>query len=347
VIILLNIGVLVFVAGGAWWLTGIDKTAGGESKRSRYFSRALRCLVILFLAAGFLWFIEQPNLGLGGIPFLLILPVSIALVLRSSVSELFAHGFLQLLDPALHDDRELDLKRAQRYQDSIAHLIHHGKHAEAVRLCEELKKSGELDVATLETALEFLGVKPDRTALPQPLNKAAQLKAQGKFTEAEQALKSLLAKNPADPGAGLMLMRLYAQDLRQPDKAAEVLCELEKQPQVSTNHLEFARRSIVEWSQPRPKPVVEPALPESLDEMLAKGFFGSAIEMLEQKIKEQPHDFELRLKLAEVHARQCDNFPRAEKIVRQIAKAENFSAAEVASAEVRLKEWREARLQRK
>ena len=88
-ILLLNIGVLAFVAGGAWWLTGIDNTVSGESKRDCHFTRTLRCVAVSFLAAVFIWFVEQPGMGFAGIPFLLIIPVSIALILRSSVSELF------------------------------------------------------------------------------------------------------------------------------------------------------------------------------------------------------------------------------------------------------------------
>jgi hypothetical protein len=344
--IFLNIGIVVVCALGVWWLTGLDKSFSGESKRDRHFTRALRCGAVVFLVAVFLWLVEG-DLGYGGIPLLLIIPVSIALLLRSSVSELFAGGFLRLVDPALHDGREFDLKRAQRHRDNIAWLIHHGQRDQAIKLCEELKMSGELDETTLASTLEFLGVKQERAKISNPLNEAAQLRAQGKFFESEQSLKALLAKKPADTGAALMLMRLYEQDLRQPDKANEVFCALEKQPRVSADHLQFARRSLVEWSQPKSKPPAEEAAPESPEEMLAKSFFGSAIELLEQKIKAQPGDFDLRLKLAEVHAVHCDNLPRAEKIVRQIETEKIFSAAQIASAEMKLKEWREARRQRK
>lgn len=345
-LILLNIGILVVVGLTVWWLTGFDKDFGGESKRDLYFSRALRCGAVVFLFAVFLWFAEG-DLGYGGVPLLLIIPVSIALVLRSSVSELFTHGFLRLIDPSLYDKRELDLKRNERHLDTIAHLIHTGRRDDAIRLCEQLKQSGELDAATLEMTLEFLGVKQEHATARRPLNEAAQLRLQGKFSGAETLLKSLLAENPADASAALMLMRIYAQDLRQPDRAVAVLQTLEKQPRVSADYLEFARRSIVEWSHPKPKPAAEPAPPESLDEMLAKGFFGSAVERLEQKIKAQPGDFELRLKLAEVHARHCDNFLRAEKIIRRIETGKNFSPAQVASAQAKLNEWREMRLKRK
>lgn len=337
-IIVLNIGVLALVAGGAWWLTGIDKTPGGESKRG--FFRTIRCLAIVWLAGVFLWFMEDPNGGYGGVALLLIIPPSLALLLRSAIAEFFTQGFLRLIDPTLHDERPLDPGKSRRYMDTIAHLIKNGRRDDAIKLCNELKQSGEVDIVTLEHTLEFLGVKQERTQNPKPLTEAARLRAQGKFAEAEQRLKSLLAKNPSDADAAMMLMRLFAQDLRQPGRAHEVLRALEKQPHVSASHVEFARRSIDDWSKGKPEKmeVAAPPKAESVDELLAQKFFGTAIERLEEKIRTQPQDFDLRLKLAEVHAVHCKNFQRAEKIISQLEVT--FSPQQIASARAKLKEWR-------
>ena len=111
-------------------------------------------------------------------------------------------------------------------------------------------------------------------------------------------------------------------------------------------HIEFARRSIEEWSRPPAKEVAVEAQPESLDELLAKGYFGTAIEILEQKTAEQPANFDLWLKLAEVHAHYCSNIKRAEKIVQQITTNLAFSPEQTQLAGAKLKEWREARLHR-
>jgi hypothetical protein len=246
-VILLNIGVLALVAVGGWWLTGIDKTAGGESKRGRHFFRALRCGVLVFLVWVFLRFMEG-DLGYGGVTVLLIIPVSIALLLRSSLSEMFTRGLLGMIDPNLHDHRELDTEAARRHRDEISRLIREGKTAEAIQLCETLKQSGELDEATLVVTLEFLGVKQERVKISNPLNDAARLRADGKFADAEKLLRSLLEKNPGDTGAAMMLMRLYALEWPQPGRAAEVLRALEKTPHVDAAHLEFARRSLDEWN---------------------------------------------------------------------------------------------------
>src|SRR5208282_5246894 len=138
------------------------------------------------------------------------------------------------------------------------------------------------------------------------------------------------------------LMRLYAQDMHRSDKASEVLRSLETQPNVPSAPIEFARRSIDEWSNPTPKKSVVEVQPESIDELVARKYFGTAIETLERKIKEQPQAFDLWLKLAEVHGQHCGNAKRAEKIVLQIEANAAFSPEQIELARTRLNEWREA-----
>ena len=195
------------------------------------------------------------------------------------------------------------------------------------------------------TLLEPLGVKPDHIPKSTPLTEACQLRSQGKLSEAEARFNLLLAKNPANVDAALMLVRLYAQDLHRGDKASEVLRSLERQPNVARAHIEFSHRSIDEWSRPKAKEVVVEAQPESLEALLAKGYFGTAIEILGQKTREQPSDFELWLKLAETHARHCGNLKRAEKIIQQIETNPAFTPEQIQLAAARLIEWREATLQ--
>lgn len=339
--IFLNIGVLALVAGGSWWLTGFDKTDGGESKRTHYVSRLVRCVAIVWLAGVFLWFVEQRESGYGGVALLLIIPPSLALLLRSSLAEVLTHGVLRLIEPALHDTRPLDPGKSQRYLDTVAHLVRNGRRDEAIKLCQEFQQSGEVDRATLEMTLEYLGVKQEHAQAVQPLTQAARWRSQEKFTEAEQLLTSLLTKNPADTDAAMLLMRLYAENLRQPDRAREVLRLLEQQPHVSTSHLEFARRSIDEWATPKQTETVAAASPESVDDLVASGRFGSAIEMLEQKVGERPADFAAWLQLAEIHGWHCHNLPRAAKIIRQMELSPDFTREQIQLAEARLQTWRE------
>lgn len=338
---------LVVTAALVWWLTGFDKTYAGESKRGHHFSRALRTVLVVFLLGVLLW-AATGGVGAAGVPLLLIIPVSIALLLRSSLSEIFAGGFFRLLDPAAHDTRELDLKLAQRHRDNLAWLIHHGQREQAVKLCEELKRSGELDESTLNSTLEFLGVKQDRPALERPLHEADRLRAAGNISEAEARLKILLQKNPADTSAALALMRLYAEDLRQPGRAHELLRALEKQPSVPRSTIEFARRSIDDWAKPKKVSTPNAAPPPAtLEELLAQKAFGSAIELIGQRIAQEPQNFSLRLQLAEIHAVHCADVRRAGRILAQAQAELRLTEVESALVSARLKEWRAAGLPRK
>jgi len=249
-----------------------------------------------------------------------------------------------MIDP--EDDRDFDHKEGLREMDVIGDLIRGGRKAEAIRLCEMLKRTGGVNPSVLEMTLENLGVPQPRFQRPRPLLEADRLRSQGKFPEAKLILNSMLAQNPRNLDAAMMLMRLYAQDLHQPEQAGEVLRALERQPHMSAAHLDFARRSIVEWHQGKPRAEAVEAQPESLPELLARGYVGTAIEILEQKIKEQPQDFDLRLTLAEVYARHCADDHHAKKIVQEIQASRAFSPKQKSSAWPKLEEWRKARMQR-
>jgi thioredoxin-like negative regulator of GroEL len=196
-------------------------------------------------------------------------------------------------------------------------------------------------VLALETILEQLGIpQPVHVRQHDPLVEASHLRQEGKFIEAEALLKSLLSRNPENVDAAMMLIRLYAQELRHPGKAQKVLRSLEKRRHVSRGHTDFARRSIQEWSQDQPEPEPEPVLPESIDELLAQGHLGTAVERLEKNISEQPQDFDLRMRLAGVHAELCGSLINAEAVIKQIEENPAFSPEQIKTARVRLADWR-------
>lgn len=270
----------------------------------------------------------------------LIIVLPLAAIWCGCLSESVAHGFHWLIDP--EDHREFDPHKSRRDLDMIASLIKQDRKEEAIQLCQRLRESGEVSVQALEIVFEQLGVKRDNVQNPKPLAEADHLRARGKLSEAESMLNSLLLENPSNVDAALMLMRLYAEDMRCSDKAYEVLRSLEKQPHIPSAHIEFARRSIDGWTNPRPKEAVVEVQPESIDELVARRYFGTAIEMLEQKIKEQPQDFDSWLKLAGTHGQHCGNWGRAEKIIQQIEENSAFSPGQIQLARTKLKEWREA-----
>jgi Tetratricopeptide repeat len=336
--------VLTFAIAVSWWLSGYDSRVTGENERADFIRRAVRCglsLVLVELAFWSLWRYWRYDDQASGMAYLICM-VPLALLWVGCLAEMCSHAFHGLIDP--EDRRQFDPNKNRRDLDMLATLVQSGRKNEAIQLCQMLKESGEVSVATLDTLLEHLGVKPDCVQKPRPLIEAHRLRGQGKLNEAESLLNSLLMENPANLDAALMLMRLYAQDLHRSDKASEVLRSIEQQPHIALAHVEFARRSIVEWSHPKAKEVIAEPQPESLDELLAKGYFGTAIEILEQKTREQAADFDSWLKLAETHAGHCGNIKRAEKLIQQIEANPAFNPEQIQLARTKLKEWREARL---
>jgi tetratricopeptide (TPR) repeat protein len=344
---LANLVVLVSTTCASWWLSGYDPMVTGHNVKLDSLRRSIRCGITLFLvemAFYCLWHYHQSSDPVSGMAYL-VFALPLTLVWSGCVSELLAHGFHRLIDP--QDDREFDHKKGFREMDVIGDLIRSGQKDKAIQLCQMLQQTGDVNPSVLEMTLEHLGVPQQRAQRPGPLIEADRLRSQGRFQEAELILNSLLAQNPRNLDAAMMLMRLYAQDLHRPERAEEILRALERQPHMPSAHLEFARRSIGEWDRGKPRAEEVAVPPESINELLAQGYFGTAIEMLEQKIKEQPQDFDLRLTLAEVYARYCSDDLRAKKVLQQIEASSAFSPEQKLSAGTKLEEWRKARTQRK
>ena len=337
---LTEITALLFAAWTAWWLSGYDSKLSGENKWEDLIRRGIRCGLTLLLAGVFLRLPASSEI----VPILLFIAIAFFLLWHDCVTELFARGFHWLVDP--EDKREFDPNKNLRDLDTIASLIKNGRKEEAIQLCQMLKESGDASVLALETMLEHLGVRQEYVQKPRPLVEAYRLRSQGRFKEAELILNPLLKENPENLDAAMMLIRLYAQDMRRPDKALEILQSLEKQAYIPSANIEFARRSILEWSQSKSKPERADTVPESVDELLAHNYFGTAIEVLERKTKEQPQDFDSWMKLVEAHGRYCGNFQQAEKIVRQIEFGHDFSPEQIQGVKAKIKEWREIRSNR-
>lgn len=341
--IIADIVFLILAGSASWWLSGFDLKLTGENLAQDRMRRGLRCgISLLLLEAGF-WFLWQfwhYHDGASGVGYLVV-TIPLATVWGSCISEMAACIFNWFIDP--DDNREFDPKQSQRDLDTIARLIKHGHKEAAIQLCNKLKESGDVSILALEAALEHLGIPKSEFKSPNPLKEASELRRRGKFNEAETILKAVLLKKPADVDAAMMLIRLYAQEMRCVDKAQEVLQALEQQPYVSRNHIDFARSSIFEWSQGKPALEEVESLPESIDEMLSKGHLGSAIEILEKKTQEQPQDFDLWLKFAEAYAVHCKDMGRAEKIVRRIETNPAFRPEQIQIAKAKLREWRVAK----
>ncbi|HEY3760705.1 MAG TPA: tetratricopeptide repeat protein [Verrucomicrobiae bacterium] len=335
--ILSGIVLVLLVMAATWWLSGFDTGLSGDDTRIDYLRRGLRC--------GFTWLLMVLLLLLPGsaamVPVVALVGGILALVWGWCVGECVARGFHVIIGMA-SSNREFDPRQHTRNLEMLAILLREGRRAEALELAETLKASGDANVLAVETLLERAGIPQESAKKIAPLAEADRLHLQGKFDEAETILKSLLAQNPSNADAALMLMRLYVQDFRRSDKAMEVLRSLEKQPHASVSHIEYAMRSIQEWGRVK---IVHRAetLPESVDELIAAGYLGTAIETVERETQEQPKNFDAQLKLAEIYAMNSDDLQRAEKIVKKIETSRVFNDEQIERAKAKLAGWREAK----
>jgi len=332
-----NLIALALATGVFWWLSAYDARLSGHRGIANFTRRASRCAISLALVECcfyYNWQFSKEKNANAGLIYLLA-GVPLALLWFGCLSQLASQLFKSLVDP--EDPRQFHPRSEARHLDQLADLIRRGKKAEAIRLCKTLKASGEVSPEALDLALAHLGEPHDRAEIVKPIAAADRLRSQGEFRKAEAILKALLSHDPCNVEAAMQLMRIYAQDLHRPDKARKILKALQKQPHVSAAHLDFARRSIEEWSQLRPAPQVQIKPTGSIDELLAHGFIGTAIRTLEEQVAAEPANFSLRLRLAELHACFANNVPAAERIIRQMEIT--FSPEQMQIANAKLREW--------
>jgi hypothetical protein len=341
--LLSNLAVIAVSVVIFWWLSGFDSRLTGE-RWPDFIRRAVRCgITLLIVEVGFhalwrCWIVGDRSAGLEYLA--LLLPM--ALIWVGSISQAGADYFHHLIDP--QDKRPYDPKTGTRELDAIGGLIRSGRKEEAIQLCQTLLRTAPELRTAVEMTLHHLGAPPpELPSESKPLAHASQLRQAGKFEEAEAVLTSLLNRESSNVNAALMLIRLYGQDMRQPDKAAKALQALEKQSHVPAAYIEFARRSIADWQlQPlSANAVPEEPVPQSIEDLIAKKYLGTAIDILERQCEAEPGNFDCWLKLAEVHGLHCANFQIAEKTIRRIEANPALNAEQKEQARTRLGEWRD------
>jgi len=336
----------------SWWLSGYDTMVTGEDRAADFRRRAMRCVATLLLIAA----------GLASPWILISVTVLIAVIWASCVSELFARGFQRLVDPP--DTRQFDPRQTAQDLDKLAMLVQNERNDEAIEWCKKLKESGEASTLAIEAVLFQLYSRMfsgDSVQSSPPLAEAQRLWAQGNPGEAASNLDSLLQKEPDNLRAVFLLMRIYAQALKRPDKTDALLRTLGQRPHMPPVFVEYARQSIQEWSGmvPRPEKTTEgiesllvnrqdSQYPDrvadlgetSIDELLTRGHLSTAVEILECQIKDQPKNLNLWLKLAEAHGVYCRNLSLASKIIGRIEANPAFTQEEIQLAKSKLREWR-------
>jgi predicted Zn-dependent protease len=138
-------------------------------------------------------------------------------------------------------------------------------------------------------------------------------------------------------------MRLYLRDLKKPGQARIVLDRLAQQPHISRDHIAHARNSFDEWSRRLPikpgQPETAPAPRESIATLIKQKRYGTATEVAQQHVEEQPEDFAGHLQLAELYARYGNNFTQAKKIIYRLRTNPAFSEQQFQLALDKLDGW--------
>ena len=334
---------ILIVTAVGWWLSGYDSNLTGEDYRADFARRGIRTLVTCLLV--------MMAVLAGGIAIFFFL--GIALVWMTCVAELVARVFHRLVDP--DDNRKFDPKEIDRHLDRLGQFIKQGRHTEALDLCKQLQDSSDGSHLALEATLHRLYTETLDSADKSPLlADVRRFIENGEFDRAESRLKEILATQPSNPPATLLLMRMYAANCSRPDKALALLQPGANEPRVHPAFVELARRSINDWVaeklppasvEPQPAPAaVPPPEPElSVEELLETSQFSTAVERLEKAVAEEPRNFGHWIKLAEVYAVHCADQNRAGKIIQKMERTAAFTPDEMAKAKVQLREWQKGK----
>jgi tetratricopeptide (TPR) repeat protein len=338
---------VVFVLIGtalAWWISGYDSRVTGEYPREDLVRRAVRTGITLVL-------LTMATLN-GFIAIFIFL--SLGIFWAGCGAEFFSQQIHKLIDP--EDKREFDPKETERKLDLLAQLTRERRIDEALDLCEKLEKSGEASPLALEATIHRL-YQETLESIPtaESLSEIRRLCELNQFDQAELQLKQLLAGQPKNWAAMLLLMRIYAAGLSQPQKALALLEPMNKPPQMHKAFVKYARPSVSEWtaaafqppmdanqipagvsSGPPPVPMI---VEVSLDELLKNKQLSTAVEYLEKAIAQEPGNFDFRIKLAEVYAVYCADLNRAGRIIQKMENSSAFTPEEIQLARAKLKEW--------
>jgi len=347
---------IVFVLIGtalAWWISGYDTRVTGENPKQDVIRRTIRCGITAVLLA-------MATLNSYGALFIFVV---IGILWAGCGAEFFSQQIHKVIDP--EDKRPFDPKETERKLDLLAQLIREGRNSEALDLCEKLEESGEASALALEGMTHRLYQETLECAEMSPLlAEVRSLCERKQFDQAESRLKHTLAGQPKNWAAMLLLMRMYAEGLSQPEKALALLQPAGKPPQLHKAFIKYARQSIDGWNAAaRGEEANEPPMDSSpvaagstsnpqsttvvtevsVDELLKNNQFATAIENLEEALGRDPRNFDLWMKLAEAYGVYCADLNRAAKIIQKMENSSTFTPQEIELAKARLKEWRAGR----
>lgn len=289
-----------------------------------------------------------------------------------------ARKALKVARKALSNDRQTFPVWLFAMETAVVHLDNLGL---AEKLARRLHRSRDIDDDQKTFAMQqlkgwaavkgvnlnvnrFAGERP-RLHKAKPLQEADRLRRAGFFNEAESLLLKLRQKDPDDLAAALLLLRIYTQDMRRRDHAEKILAQLNEQPHTSGAFVEFARRSLDEWSRLAPaaavrrrtwlqrirgaraedcdtgkivllgSPLIQPMMPDqpkpvvnlsqTVEELIADGRLETALQLAEQLLAADPENFTVWIQSLEILTVRTSNLRRAEGVCEKIQAIPTFS----------------------
>lgn len=341
---LIFIGIIMAMA---WPLSAYDSRVTGEDPKADFLRRLTRCSITLGVLL--------MSLAAGPIRGYIFLAIGIGWA--SCGAEFGSRQIHKLFDP--EDKRDFDPKHAERGLEMLSKLVHEGHTRQALDWAQTLLRNAEASPDAVEAMVNHVYLDLlESTSSGAGFAEVQQLRQLGQFTEAETRLNEMIAAQPDNAAAMLLLMRMYSEDLNEPGRALALLQPAEKQPRLHPALVKYARKSIDQWSSAAfSKAAAErvsasaastvttaPAAIElSVDELLNLGQRARAIQRLERMIVEEPENFDAWLKLAEAHAVYCADLTQAGKVVRAMEVSGRFAPEQITEAKAKLKEWQMAR----
>jgi hypothetical protein len=238
--------VLLITAALGWWLSGYDSKVTGANVQADYTRRVIRCAITLLLVAAAVGAAAGGG-RFGGFVFLgLVVPL--AITWAGCLSELFARAFHGLIDSS--GAGPYDPNKLTGDLDRLAALFEQGRNDEAIELSTRLVKDGEASSLAMETMLFRLYDRvfsPDQLLVNPAVAQAQKLAADGRTGEAESQLNLLLREEPANIAATMSLLRLYCDALRNADKAAALVRNLENTSRLPPFFADYARHCKHRW----------------------------------------------------------------------------------------------------
>jgi len=243
--ILFCLAILVATAVLAWWISGYDPDLTGN-KEVDIVRRIIRCgLTVFLMAAGLVGTASDPRFG-GAIAITIAVPM-VKLWLNCA-GEALSQGFCRLIDSP--SDSESNPEQLTADLDRLAELSNRGQTYEALQLCGELLKKGEASRVAMETMCFRLYSQmfADESLLASPmLSPIHHLCETGQFKEAESELVHVLEREPENLLAVFMLLRLYARDLLQPQKARALIQSFENRSELQPMFADYAKDRFKGW----------------------------------------------------------------------------------------------------